>query len=94
MSDRSGLRPDDAQEEILAAACLALDKAHDLLTRVVFYDGAVPAPIVAMCREWIEGEYDPGEHRAKPCRHNWAKAALDNSIACTRCGISAETDVQ
>lgn len=92
-SDRSGLKAADAQDEILAAAMKALDKAHGLLSRVVFYDGQVPPAIVDLCKQWVDGEYEPGE-MPRPCQHNWAKAVLDNSIACTRCGIAASTDCQ
>lgn len=94
MHDRSGLSAADPQDEILAAACNALDKAHELLSSVVFYDGHVPPQVVAKCKEWIDGEYDPGDRQAKPCAHNWAKAALDNSMHCTRCGIPASTECQ
>lgn len=77
------------QDEILAAACTALDKAHCLLDFIVRHDGKCTSTLfIAACKDWIDGEYDPGERKPKPCRHNWAKAAIDNSIGCTRCGIS------
>lgn len=92
--DRSGLTAADAQEEILAAACLALDKAHDLLSFLIRYDGMTTPEYLARVRDWVEGEYDPGTHRAKPCEHNWAKVVLSGAIVCTRCQIRASTDVQ
>lgn len=94
MADRSGLTAADAQDEILAAACRALDKAHALLAFVVRYDGQCTPQFVAKCKDWVDGEYDPGTHRATPCQHNWAKAELDNSMYCTRCGVPASTDCQ
>jgi len=93
MSERSGLSADDAQDEIIAAMANALDKAHELLSFVVRYDGKCTPQFVTKCKDWVEGEYDPGTHRAA-CAHNWAKALLDNSIWCTRCGIKASTDCQ
>jgi hypothetical protein len=93
-ADRSGLTPADAQDEILAAACLALDKAHDLLSFLIRYDGQVTPQYVERVKAWVDGEYDPGTHRAKPCKHNWAKVVLGGEIMCTRCGIQASTDVQ
>lgn len=91
---RSGGAPDDAAEEILAAACKALDKAHELLSFIVRYDGQCTPQFVARCREWVDWEYNPGTHRPRPCEHNWAKAVLDDSIWCTRCGIRHGTDCQ
>lgn len=75
------------QDEILAAACRALDKAHDLLGFVVRHDGKCTPEFVASCAAWVDGEYDPGERRPKPCKHKWVKAALDDSIGCSRCGV-------
>lgn len=94
MSDRSGLFAADPQDEIIAAMAKALDKAHDLLSSIVTNDGRCTPQIVDKCQEWLEGEYDPGTHRARPCEHNWAKAVLDGSIWCTRCDIRASTDCQ
>ena len=80
--------------DVYAAACNALDKAHSLLGFIVRYDGQCTPEFIARCRDWIDGEYDPGTHRAKPCSHNWAKAVLDNSMYCTRCAIPASTACQ
>ena len=77
---------EDAQEEILAAACNALDKAHALIGFIVRYDGQCTPQFIAKCKDWIDGEYDPGARAPKPCAHNWAKAVLDNTMRCTRCG--------
>jgi hypothetical protein len=82
----------DAQDEILAAACMALDKAHDLLSFVVKYRGKLSPEFVSACEAWVDGEYDPAERRPKPCKHNWAKTKLDNMVYCTRCNI--ENDVE
>lgn len=53
------------QDEILAAACNALDKAHGLLSSVMRYEagGAIELPplLAADIQAWIDGEYDPGE---------------------------------
>jgi hypothetical protein len=94
VSDRSGLTAEDSQDEILVAACMALDKAHDLLSFVVRYEGTLTPQFVEKCKAWVDGEYDPGTQRAKPCAHNWAKTVLDGSIWCTRCGIKASTEAQ
>lgn len=92
-NSRSGGRAADAQDEIIAAACKALDKAHSLLGVIARYDGKVQTPeFVAACKAWVDGEYDPGERGAKPCVHNWVKAKLDNSMGCSRCGISMDQD--
>lgn len=84
----------DPQDEILAAACLALDKAHSLLSFIVRYEGQCTPEFVAACKAWVEGEYDPGTHKAKPCSHVWRKTALDNSIYCNRCRVSFESECQ
>lgn len=94
MNDRSDGAADDAQDEILQAACNALDKAHRLLDCIVRYDGKVTPELVARCREWVEDEYDPGERVPKPCKHNWTKAALDNSMWCSRCGTERSAGCQ
>ena len=91
---RSGGRAADPQDEILQAACNALDKAHSLLCFVVRYDGKVTAEFVAACKAWIDGEYDPGSRTPKRCPHNWVKAAIDESMWCSRCGTRHETDCQ
>lgn len=85
---------DDATEEILGAACNALDKAHSLLSFVVRYDGKCTPQFIAACKDWIDGEYDPGERSAKKCVHVWKKTVLDNSMFCQRCGIKHSTDRQ
>lgn len=77
----------DPQEEILAAACAALDSAHMLLSLIVRYDGKVTPEFLERAKAWIDGEYDPGERRPKPCEHIPMKAALDGSVGCLRCGI-------
>lgn len=74
-------------DEEIATLCAALDKAHALLSDVVRLNGAMPPAHVALCREWVDGEYDPGTHRARECEHVPMKAALDNSVSCIRCGI-------
>ena len=88
------MAPADPQDEILAAACLALDKAHSLLSFIVRYDGKCTPQFVEECKKWVNGEYDPGTHKPKPCSHVWKKAKLDNSIACTRCGVEFESGYQ
>ena len=95
MSKREGGAAADAQDEILAAACLALDKAHALLSVVAKYETLTPQ-IVARAREWVEGEYDPGTRKPKRCRHNWAKYALkvEHGMYCTRCGVPRSAGVQ
>ena len=93
--DRSGGDAADVQEEILAAACNALDKAHDLLSFIVRYDGKAITPrFVERCRLWVDGEYDPGERKARPCKHNWVKAVLDSSMMCSRCGVERSVGSQ
>ena len=77
----------DPQDEILAAACKALDKAHDLLSFVVRYNGKTTPEFVAACREWVDGEYDPGGREPAKCKHVPMKSALDNSVGCIRCGV-------
>jgi hypothetical protein len=77
----------DPQDEILAAACRALDKAHSLLSFVVRYDGQCTPEFVTACRAWVDGEYDPGERRPTPCQHIPRKAVLDGSIGCLLCGV-------
>ena len=94
MSDRSGGDAADAQDEILAAACNALDKAHDLLSFIVRYEGKVTPRYLERVKDWVDGEYDPGTRRPKRCRHNWAKTKLDNSMYCTRCGIPRSAGCQ
>lgn len=74
-------------DEILAAACAALDEAHALLSDVVRLNGVMPPAHVDLCRKWIDGEYDPGTHRARPCQHVPMRAGTDNSVVCIRCGI-------
>lgn len=92
--DRSGGTAADVQDEILAACRNALDKAYDLLSFVVRYDGKCTPEFVAACREWVDGEYDPGERQPKACKHNWAKTVLDNSMYCTRCGVERSVGCQ
>jgi hypothetical protein len=92
--DRSGGDAADADEEILAAACKALDKAHALLSFIVRYDGKCTPEFVAACSEWVDGEYDPGERQPKKCPHNWAKTVLDNTMYCTRCGVERSVGCQ
>lgn len=94
MSDRSGGDASDAQDEILRAACNALDKAHDLLSFIVRYEGKCTPRFLERVKDWVDGEYDPGARRPKRCKHNWAKAALDNSMYCTRCGIPRSVGCQ
>ena len=77
----------DPQDEILAAACLALDKAHSLLSFVVRYEGQCTPQFVEACKKWVEGEYDPGTHRPRVCDHVPMKAVTDNSVSCIRCGL-------
>lgn len=91
---RSGGIPADAQDEILQACCNALDKARLLLDFIVRYEGQVTPQFLAKCKEWVDGEYDPGERSSKPCPHNWVKASLDNSMWCSRCGIERSTGCQ
>lgn len=74
-------------DEMLAAACAALAKAHVLLSDVVSLNSQMPPRHVALCREWIDGEHDPGTHRARPCEHGPMTAPLDGSVACIRCGV-------
>lgn len=79
----------DPQDEIIAACCRALNKAHSLLDVIARYEGKVQTPeFVAACKAWVEDEFDPGTQTARPCVHNWRKALLDNSMHCTRCGIT------
>lgn len=79
----------DPQDEIIAACCRALSKAHSLLDVIARYEGKVQTPeFVAACKAWVEDEFDPGTQTARPCVHNWRKALLDNSMHCTRCGIT------
>jgi len=92
--DRSGGDAENAQDEILAAACNALDKAHDLLSFIVRYEGKVTPRYLERVKDWVGGEYDPGTRRPKQCRHNWAKTALDNSMYCTRCGVPRSVGCQ
>lgn len=94
MSKRSGGDAADVQEEILAAACSALDKAHDLLSFLLRYDGKVTPQYMARVKDWVEGEYDPGARKPKRCRHSWAKVALGKEMYCTRCGIPRSVGVQ
>ena len=90
---RSGGKAADPQDEIIAACCKALDKAHSLLSVIAKYDGTVQTPqFVKACKDWVDGEYDPGTHTARPCAHNWCKAKLDNSMYCSRCGIPMDQD--
>lgn len=79
--------PIDTNDEILAAACAALDKAHALLSDVVRLNGSMPPAHVALCREWVDGEYDPGTHRPRQCNHVPMKSSTDNSVSCIRCGL-------
>jgi hypothetical protein len=92
--DRTGGDVADVQEEILAAACNALDKAHDLLSFIVRYEGKCTPPFIERCKEWVDGEYDPGTRQAKRCKHNWAKTALTNDMYCTRCGVPRSVGCQ
>jgi len=85
---------DSVNDEIIEACCKALDKAHSLLSFIVRYDGKCTPQFVEACRVWVDGEYDPGERQPKRCAHNWVKAALDNSMWCSRCGIKHSTDRQ
>lgn len=78
-------------DEILAAACAALDKAHALLSDVVRLNGQMPPAHVEFCRGWVDGEYDPGTHMARPCKHVPMRAALDGSMSCIRCGMTLGT---
>jgi hypothetical protein len=94
MQDRSGDDAADVQEEILAAACNALDKAHDLLSFLIRYDGKVTPAYMDRVKEWVYGEYDPGTRQAKRCKHNWAKTKLDNTMYCTRCGVPRSVGCQ
>jgi hypothetical protein len=94
VADRTGGDAADVQEEILAAACNALDKAHDLLSLIVRYEGKCTPPFVERCKEWVDGEYDPGTRQAKRCKHNWAKTALASDMYCTRCGVPRSVGCQ
>lgn len=91
--DREGGDAADVQEEILAAACNALDKAHDLLSLVAKY-GIVTPQLVARATAWVDGEYDPGTRKPKRRRHNWAKCALTPDMYCTRCGVPRRVGCQ
>lgn len=94
MSNRDGGDAADVQEEILAAACIALDKAHDLLSFLVRYDGQVTPAYMDRVKAWVDGEYDPGERKPKRCRHNWAKCALTPDMYCTLCGVPRSVGCQ
>ncbi len=94
MSDRTGGDAADAQDEILRAACNALDKAHNLLSFIVRYEGQCTPAFVERCRQWVDGEYDPGERQPKTCAHNWAKTVLDTTMYCTRCGVERSVGCQ
>jgi len=91
---RSGGSAADAQDEIIQACCSALDKAWRLLDFIVRYEGRVTPEFLAQCKEWIDGEYDPGARSARPCQHNWVKARLDNSMWCSRCGAERSEGCQ
>lgn len=95
MSKREGGDAADAQEEILAACCNALDKAHYILAAVAKYEILTPQ-MIAKAKEWVDGEYDPGTRQPRRCRHNWAKYALksENGMYCTRCGIPRSVGCQ
>jgi hypothetical protein len=84
----------DPQDEILQACCNALDKAHRLLDFIARYDGKVTPEFIAACKDWVDGEYDPGERAPKPCKHNWVKARLDSSMWCSRCGTERSVGCQ
>jgi hypothetical protein len=84
----------DAQEEILAAACNVLDKAHEMLSFIVRHNGKCTPEFVASCAAWVDGEYDPGERRPRTCEHVWKKAVLDGSVWCTRCNVRSAVDCQ
>ena len=93
--DRSGGDAADVQDEILQAACNALDKAHNLLSFIDRYQGRNITPeFLARVHDWVDGEYDPGERQPKACKHNWAKTVLDNSMYCTRCGVERSVGCQ
>jgi hypothetical protein len=77
----------DGEDEMLAAACAALDKAHALLSDVVRLDGQMPPAHVNLCKEWVDGEYDPGTNRPRACEHVPMRSATDNSVNCIRCGL-------
>ena len=85
--DREGGEAADVQDEILAAACNALDKAHDLLSFLIRYDGKVTPAYMERVKDWVDGEFDPGARKPKRCRHNWSKCALTPNMYCTRCGV-------
>lgn len=91
--DRTGGTAADVQDEILAAACLALDKAHDLLSVIAKYETVTPQ-LIARAKDWVDNEYDPGTRKPKRCRHNWAKCALTPDVYCTRCGVPREVGCQ
>ena len=80
------------QDEILAAACNALDKAHALLGFVVRHGGKCTPEFMDACQAWLDGEYDPGTRQPKTCDHNFVNAVLDDSIGCTRCGLTLGDD--
>lgn len=81
--DRSDGDAADVQDEILAAACNALDKAHDLLSFLVRYEGKVTPAYMDRVRDWVDGEYDPGSR--KPRRAD---------MCCTRCGVPRSVGCQ
>ncbi len=93
--DREGGEAADVQEEILAAACLALDKAHELLSVIVRYETVTPC-LIARAKDWVNGDYDPGTKTPKRCRHNWARYALKSEpgMYCTRCGVPRSVGCQ
>ena len=94
VSNREGGDAADVQEEILAAVCSALDKAHDLLSFLIRYEGKVTPAYMERVKDWVDGEYDPGTRKPNRCRHNWAKCALTTDMYCTRCGIPRSVGVQ
>lgn len=97
LQKREGGEAEDATEEILAAACLALDKAHELLSVLVRYgaEGVTPKYLERV-KGWVDGEYDPGAKRPKRCRHNWMPYGLNegNGMMCSRCGVPRKVGVQ
>lgn len=94
MHDRTGGAAADAQEEIIAACRMALDRAHFLLGYIVRYDGKCTPQFVDLCREWVEKAYDPDKRQPRRCEHSWAKVVLGNEMLCTRCGVQRSVGCQ
>jgi len=90
--DLNDIPPDARADEILRAALMALNKAHDLLAAIVRQNARIDADLFRACEEWLDDEYSPHEQAATLCQQGWGEAVFTSSTGCIFCGMDKDDE--